>query len=47
MGNDAFHPLFLVALGIGLVSLIAVSLIYWHFKRKFARQNRNLDNWLT
>lgn len=47
MGNDTLHTLFLIALGIGLASLIAVSLIYWHFKRKFARQNRNLDNGLT
>ena len=42
---DAFlNPLFVVALGIGLLAALSAGIIYWHFKRKFDRQAREWEN---
>jgi hypothetical protein len=34
-------PLFLVPMGIGLISIAVVGVMYFHFRRKFAPQLRD------
>lgn len=43
--TEAFlNPLFVGALGIGLLAIVSSGVIYWHFKRKFDRQAHQLEN---
>lgn len=47
MDNESLALLGLIGMGIGLLALTAVGVLYWHFKRKFAKKARNLDSWVS
>lgn len=45
MTETFLNPLFVVALGIGLLAIVSTGVIYWYFKRKFDQQARQMENW--